>query len=372
MSSTILFSSNIPTLSTSHHINFNKRHIQLPIQASSNSISYPQPPPFNLNYLKREFSSHGVSFTELGNNYVMRLLSENGSAASILMPSGLITSYKPKMWHGSSIEVLHTCVSEEKSSDGGGVSIQGGVSLALNCVGEDGFLWSPLTWVLNDVNGSSDDSIQVEIVSQDIGKMVEVKYNITLKPDTMISEVTVMNSRSSKLELTGSILTHLTVSTPDATYAYGLEGSNFVEKLPLMSDFSITPTNLAKRKDTSPSQSWPLSSVKDLFAKRDVKEANEDNVGEEDENYKHLSEDMSRIYTSAPRNFTIIDRGKRNSVMVGRKGFEELYMYSPGSSHESYGKYAYVCVGQSAVLRPIRLGPDQLWRGEQHLHNPNL
>ena len=148
----------------------------------------------------------------------------------------------------------------------------------------------------------------MEIVSQDISKMVEVKYNITLKPDTMISEVTVMNSRSSKLELTGSILSHLTVSTPDATYAYGLEGSNFVEKLPLVSEFCIIPTNLAKRKDTSPSRSWPLSSVKDLFAKRDVKETNKDNIGEEDDNYKHLSEDMSRIYTSAPRNFTIIDR----------------------------------------------------------------
>lgn len=58
--------------------------------------------------------------------------------------------------------------------------------------------------------------------------------------------------------------------------------------------------------------------------------------------------------------------------MVGSKGFEELYMYSPGSSHESYGKYAYICVGQSAVLKPIRLGPERLWRGEQHLHNPNL
>ena len=33
----------------------------------------------------------------------------------------------------------------------------------------------------------------------------------------------------------------------------------------------------------------------------------EEMEGEENNNYKHLTEKMSRIYTSAPRNFTIID-----------------------------------------------------------------
>lgn len=67
-----------------------------------------------------------------------------------------------------------------------------------------------------------------------------------------------------------------------------------------------------------------------------------------------------------------IEQGRRNSVVVGRDGFEELYMFSPGSSHESYGKYAYICVGQSAMLKPIVLGPNESWTGGQRLHNPNL
>lgn len=67
-----------------------------------------------------------------------------------------------------------------------------------------------------------------------------------------------------------------------------------------------------------------------------------------------------------------LQQGKRNSVDVGRKGFEELYMYSPGSAHEWYGEYCYVCVGQAAMLKPIRLGPGGVWRGEQQLHNPNI
>lgn len=343
---------------------------------TSPSISYPQPPSFNVEYLEREFSSHGVSFTELGNSYVIRMLLENGSAASVLMPSGLITSYKPKMWHGSSVEVLHTSVSEKGTVHGdvsSGHAIQGGVSLGLDFVGESGFSWSPTSWVLNDVKGSSQDSIQVEIISRDFGKMVEVKYNITLKDDTLTSEVSVLNSRSSQLKLTGSILSHLTVSTPEATYACGLEGSNFFNKLPFSSEFCINPPSSTKNNETSLTQSWPMSTLKELFAaKRDVKDTDEETEGEENDNYKHLSGKMSKIYTCAPRNFTIIDRGKRNSVIVGRSGFEELYMYSPGSSHESYGKYAFVCVGQSAILKPIRLGPEQLWRGEQRLHNPNL
>ncbi|XP_021741249.1 protein NDH-DEPENDENT CYCLIC ELECTRON FLOW 5-like [Chenopodium quinoa] len=359
---------------SSRYITFNKRDFELPISVTSPSVAYPQPP-FNVKYLESEFGSHGVSFAELGqSSYVVRMLLENGSAASILMPSGLITSYKPKMWHGSSIEVLHTSVSERGTmygDGGGGPVIQGGVSLALNFVGENGFSWSPVSWVLTDVKGNSQDSIQVEMISRDIGNMVEVKYSITLKDDTLSSEVSVSNSRSSQLELRGSILSHLTLSSPDATYAIGLEGSNYVNKLPTISDFFIMPPNMAKNKKTS--QSWPLSSLKEWFgAKSDDTEINEQTEGEEKDNYKHLSGKMSRIYTCAPRNFTIIDRGKRNSVIVGRRGFGELYMYSPGSSHELYGKYAYLCVGQSALLKPITLDPEQSWIGEQRLHNPNL
>lgn len=65
-------------------------------------------------------------------------------------------------------------------------------------------------------------------------------------------------------------------------------------------------------------------------------------------------------------------QGRRNSVAVLRNGFDEMYMFSPGSSHEMYGMYSYVCVGQSALLKPVILSPGQVWMGEQHLHNPNL
>lgn len=59
-------------------------------------------------------------------------------------------------------------------------------------------------------------------------------------------------------------------------------------------------------------------------------------------------------------------------MVVGRNGFEETYLYSPGSRVESYSKDAYICVGQAAVLQPIVLGPEEVWKGGQYLQNPNL
>ncbi|KAL9232986.1 hypothetical protein vseg_008033 [Gypsophila vaccaria] len=386
MSSSVLFSANtsrlnatkhskptsIPSTSTPNFITFNRRDVALPISVTTPSISYPQPEPepapsFNVDYLKSEFGCHGVSFKVLGLSYVIKMVMENGSSVSVLLPGGLITSYKPKMWHGSSVEVLHTSVSEDSA---GSPVIQGGVSLSLDFFDSEGFSWSPSNWLLNAVLGSPQESIQVEMISRDVDKMVEVKYNLTLTDDALKSEIVISTIKSSELKLTGSILSHLNVSTPEATYATGLEGSNFYDREPLNSNFCIIPPDTRKRKSTGPRQLLPL--MKLFSAKNDEEELIEEMEGEENDNYKHLTGKMSRIYKYAPRSFTIIDRGKRNSVNVGRKGFEEVYLYSPGSTHESYGKYSYICVGQTALLKPVSLSPDRIWSGGQQLHNPNL
>ena len=53
-----------------------------------------------------------------------------------------------------------------------------------------------------------------------------------------------------------------------------------------------------------------------------------------------------------------------------RRGFEELYVFSPGSQYQWYGKYVYVIVGP-AMLEPVVLGPGDTWQGAQYLRNPN-
>lgn len=338
------------------------------MQALASSLALP----INVDYLEREFSGHGVSFESIGESCVVKMGLDNGSAASLMLPSGLITSYKPFMWYGARTEVLHTMVSE---GEDGEVVIRGGVSMGLSCPGDDVLSWSSDKWALLDVRGSSEQSIQVELISIGSKDMIEVKCLVTLQQDLLGSEITVTNPRSTSLELSGSVYTHLTVSTPDASYAIGLQGSSYHTKRPIGSEFSIIPPDLREDK-ASFTQPWAQKGFDAVFSGWNNRNqpfmGESDEEGEEDDDFAHMTEKMCRIYTSAPREFTIMDRGRRNSVVVRRSGFEELYLFSPGSDHEWYGRYAFICVGTSALLKPVVLAPGCSWTGAQYLYNPNL
>lgn len=152
--------------------------------------------------------------------------------------------------------------------------------------------------------------MQVELISRDLENMVEVKYIVTLEEDILSSELVVSNSKSSLLQLTGSIVSHLTVSTPDATYAIGLEGSNFFNRPPFLSNFGIIPPDFGQKNESGFGQLWgqQRNPNTDEAAESSQREREEEMAGEEDDNYKHLTQELSLIYTSAPRTFTVIDR----------------------------------------------------------------
>lgn len=115
-----------------------------------------------MDYLEGEFSGHGVTFEGIGDSCVAKMGLDNGSTATLMLPTGLITSYKTPMWHGGTVELLHTSVSE---GDEGEAVIQGGVSLALNCDdGDNEVPWSPSSWALRDIRGHSKDSIKVNLI----------------------------------------------------------------------------------------------------------------------------------------------------------------------------------------------------------------
>ncbi|KAL0696444.1 hypothetical protein Bca4012_063624 [Brassica carinata] len=276
--------------------------------------------PIDVEYLKREFSGHGATFEDIGETCVAKLKLDNGSSANVMLTRGMVTSYKVKVWHGGKVELLHTWVEQEQEEEL--VVIRGGVSSAFSSSDSDESD-DINEWSLHGIIGDSANCVQVELRRSDKKmKEIEMKQIITLRGDTLIS-------------------------TPEATYAVGLEGSDFVETTPFLPRFGLV---------------------------QGEEEEEEDKYGlsvEEESNYKQLSEEMSRIYTLAPSSFTIIDRGRRNSVVVGREGFEEVYMYSPGSKLESYTKSAYVCIGPSSLLNPISLDSGGVWRGVLHLHNPN-
>lgn len=159
--------------------------------------------------------------------------------------------------------------------------------------------------------------MQVELINSNSNNMVEVKYIVTLQEDVLSSELVVTNSKSSLLQLTGSILSHLTVSTPDATYVVGLEGSNFFNISPVLSNFGIIPPESGQKNEFGFGQFWGQEALKELLpgwvarneaAESSQRQREEEKEGEEDDDYKHLSKELCRLYTSAPRYFTVIDR----------------------------------------------------------------
>ncbi|CAI9101027.1 OLC1v1038250C1 [Oldenlandia corymbosa var. corymbosa] len=352
------------------HFGSKKREPRLPSVASVSC------PPLDAGYLENEFGSqgNGVSFSNLGDDCIVKMEMENGSVARLMLPGGLITSYKASMWHGGTMELLHTSVSE--GDNGEAAAIRGGVSLDFKC-NVDGVVWSPNTWLLQGVKGNPQDSIQVELICQNAASNIEFKHIIRLTEDLLRSEIVVSNtSDSSSCTFEGAILSHLTVSTPEATYAIGLEGSDFSSRHPVSSDYSLVHPSFGNTGSSK--QKGFLNNLLASWAAKGNRQHGDETIkeetteGEEEENYKSLQEEMSRIYTSSPRSFTVLDRGRRNSVQLGREGFKELYLFSPGSSHEWYGDYAYVCVGQAALLQPITLNAQSQWKGKQQICNPNL
>ncbi|XP_057782356.1 protein NDH-DEPENDENT CYCLIC ELECTRON FLOW 5 [Salvia miltiorrhiza] len=306
----------------------------------------------------------GVSFTGIGDGCVVSMELDNGTAAKLMLPTGLVTSFKPQMWHGATMELLHTSVSQ--TQDAVVPLIRGGFSLGLACQNDDGFSWSPHAWELHQVTGTPQESIQVELRSTSEQGDVGIKHVITLEKDSFNSQILVSNSTTSSIRLAGSAVCHLAVSTPDATYALGLQGSDYFVSPPFHGNFSIIPP---RTTDQYPNKLWPFNK---LFPKREDDDINgQVESGEEEDDYKHLTETLSRIYTSAPRSLTIMDRGRRNSVTVRRQGFKELYIMSPGSEHEWYSKYSYICIGHAAQLEPVIIDAQSEWSGGVQLFNPN-
>ncbi|RLN40816.1 protein NDH-DEPENDENT CYCLIC ELECTRON FLOW 5 [Panicum miliaceum] len=336
----------------------------------------PSPAPVNVEYLAAEFAGHGVGFEPVGSSCAVKMALRNGSVAHLLLPSGLVTSYKPAMWHGTVTEVLHTNVAE---GPGGRSVIRGGVSVDLRCAGGGAGGWSPSgAWSLRDVRGNPTTSIEIELASAAPGNAASARCVVTLHPEALSTELAVTNNAPAPMALSCGVSNHLRVSTPDATYALGLQGSDYRSVEPALSEFSIIPPDYraAARQPAAAGSArhrWANRGFDMILSGggRDSGAADDQPDGEEDDDYKHMRDAMCRVYSHAPRDFTIIDRGRRNSVRLHRRGFEELYVFSPGSQYQWYGKYAYVVVGP-AMLEPVVLGPGDTWQGAQYLRNPNV
>ena len=64
---------------------------------------------------------------------------------------------------------------------------------------------------------------------------------VTLHPEALATELAVTNTAPAPMALSCGVSNHLRVSTPDATYALGLQGSDYRSVEPALSEFSIIP-----------------------------------------------------------------------------------------------------------------------------------
>lgn len=54
-------------------------------------------------------------------------------------------------------------------------------------------------------------------------------------------------------------------------------------------------------------------------------------------------------------------------------GFEDMYVGSPGSMWDKFGKQHYfVCTGPASMLVPIDVGAGETWRGAMVIEHDNL
>ncbi|GLJ18069.1 hypothetical protein SUGI_0318790 [Cryptomeria japonica] len=316
-------------------------------------------------YLENEFGGRGLKFSRIGGTCVAEMKVENGSSARIVLPYGLITSYQPFMWHGGCVEVLHTIVSSN--------SVQGGIGLVLNN-NRDGSSWSARDWVVQGVSAKPEDAVQVTLKCCNDDGMLSVKYVITLYDKLLTTAVLVENISSSPVELTSSVMTHLTASTPDGAYAVGLEGCSYCTEPPLPSEFNIV-SNV--KEEPKPSSGWSL--MQQFFGTKENREeqVTGDSGAEskwvvETDDFAHLRNKMSRVYSTAREQMRFNDRGLRHTLILEKVGFEEFYLSSPGSNSTMYGKHCYICTGSASMLQPVVLSPGEEWRAAQMLQNPNI
>ena len=151
-------------------------------------------------------------------------------------------------------------------------------------------------------------SLQIELVSAAPGGAAAARCVVTLHPEALATELAVTNTAPAPMALSCGVSNHLRVSTPDATYALGLQGSDYRSVEPALSEFSIIPPDY-RAAAGSARYRWANRGFDMILAGggRDRGAADDQPDGEED-HYKHMTDAMCRVYSHAPRDFTIIDR----------------------------------------------------------------
>ncbi|KAL2620395.1 hypothetical protein R1flu_000600 [Riccia fluitans] len=351
-----------------------------PVVCTSAKATSPSDP-VTADVLQDKFGCQGVRFMEVAGFPFGEMKVKNRSSVRILIPGVHITSYKANMWHGGEEEMLHTVRTQSGSLTSISSSFRGGIELKFNQ------LKDPLTsilpsasspWRVESVDCQPSEYAQMTmtnvshpegVVEQNARGLLQFKYVVTLCDDSLSAALVISNTGPVAVDFTGSILSHLAVGSAEGAFAVGLKGYRY-RSLVKQKQKLFEPTNFF-------SQLWSKkeseTTVEEMVRESSGRDARQELEGGtwivESEDYSQLHGGMDRLYTSPPDSFSVMDRGRRRSLVFERHGFPEFCLSNPGPDSKMQDWNSFVCVGPTQSCQSVRLYDGREWRGAVTLLN---
>ncbi|CAK9145898.1 unnamed protein product [Ilex paraguariensis] len=320
--------------------------------------------------LDLKFGRKGLKFSGSDDAPTVELTVRNGSSLKLQIPSGHVTSYRPKVyWKDDGFEeVLYTV------NGSGSISAKGGIGLVINDVSDPNSKGAPVKtseWTVKDVDSDSIDALQVELSCT--SGALDITYVVSLYPLSMATAVIVKNNGRKAINLTSAILSHFKSKKRSGTAVKGLRGCSYCTHPPFPSPFEIlSPSEALKSEDPDWfSFGWEPEKKPGEWTSQDVP-------------ITILKHKLSRVYSappaertngfhySTPSKYETIDQGRELFFRVVRMGFEDIYLSSPGSFSQKYGEDYFICTGPASMLVPVVVNPGEEWRGAQVIEHDNL
>ncbi|KZV53304.1 hypothetical protein F511_07598 [Dorcoceras hygrometricum] len=321
-------------------------------RASASVISTP------VETLDTKFGRKGIKFFESNGIPSVELTVRNGSSLKLQIPDAHVASYKPKVyWKDDGFEeVLYTLPDS-----------RGGIGLVIN---EEKAI-GPLDWTVKDVDSDSIDAVQVELGCT--RGTLDITYVVSLYPLSMSTAVILRNSGTKAVSLTSAILGHFKFKTRRGSGVQGLHGCSYMTYPPISFPYQIlTPSEAVASEDPG------------FFAFGYQPEKKPGEWTVQDVPITVMKHKLSRVYAVPPAErskpfhrslvskYEIIDQGRELFFRLIRMGFDDIFLSSPGSYSDKYGKEYFICSGSASVLIPLVVNPGEEWRGAQIIEHDNL
>ncbi|XP_021898121.1 photosynthetic NDH subunit of subcomplex B 2, chloroplastic isoform X1 [Carica papaya] len=320
--------------------------------------------------LEEKFGKKGIKFLEFNKVPFVELTVRNGSSLRLRIPDAHLTSYRPKVyWKDDGFEeVLYTVPAGGEDS----TKSKGGIGLVINDASESASktsLFSASDWTVKDTDSDAIDALQVEL-SCTTGTL-DITYVVSLYPLSMATAVIVKNNGRKDVTLKSAILSHLKFKKRGGSAIQGLRGCSYCSHPPLSSPFELISPAEAMKSESSgwfsfdPEEkpgSWTVQDVPMTILKNKLSRVYA----------APPSERLKAIYNTPPSKYETLDQGRELFFRMIRMGFEDIYLSSPGSISEKYGKDYFICTGPASMLVPVVIKPSEKWKGAQVIEHDNL